>query len=428
MHVLISGSGIAGPTIAYWLSRPSQTTRHTITILEKAPTLLPYGQNVDIQGSAITAIKKMGLMDQIRLLNTTETGTQFVDSVGRSFSAFPIKDGATTASLSSEYEILRGDLAKILYEATKSHYNITYLFGSTIREVISNDDDGVKVELSNGKVRNYDLLVAADGQWSKPRRTLFLSEDVEIGHQGMYAMYAMYFTVPRQSTDNSFWKIIIGLGSRTISTRPDPHGTVRAIFTLMPRTLIRECAWQAASKEGRQAQEKRLRKEFADVGWQARRLLNAMEQAPDFYFHPIQQIKMRRWSQARVVCLGDAAYCPTPLTGMGTSLAIIGAYMLAGELSSLKNGDHPSTALEAYERKFRPFVEKSQKIPSFVPGIMHPATAWKRWMLHAFLRALPWFVALPWMAGRMGDAESRNDGFPLPADPVFDELVHNLEV
>jgi 2-polyprenyl-6-methoxyphenol hydroxylase-like FAD-dependent oxidoreductase len=251
MHVLISGAGIAGPTLAWFLAKVGVH----IYIVEKSDSLLSHGQSVDFKGSATTVIKRMGLMDQIKSFSTIEKGAQFIDPKGRPFASFPVQKGHS-ASITSEVEILRGDLAAVLYEATKDHPNITYLFGTTIKEVISNNNDNVKVELSNGEVQ-----------------------------------------------------------------------------------------------------------EFADAGWQAQRLLDAMDQAPDFYFHAIQQIKMSKWSNYRVVCLGDAAHAPSPLTGMGTSLAITGAYVLAGELSKLGDGEPPSKALEAYESTFRPLVEESQKIP-----------------------------------------------------------------
>jgi hypothetical protein len=104
---------------------------------------------------------------------------------------------------------------------------------------------------------------------------------------------------------------------------------------------------------------------------------------------------------------------------MGTSLAILGAYVLAGELSKLDDGEHPLKALEAYESTFRPFVMEQQQIPFFVPGIAHPGTAWKRWVFHTFVWTLSKIVALPWVASRLdhGDAED----FTLPHYPSFDE-------
>ena len=411
MRALISGAGIAGPLLAWFLAKAGSR----ITIVEKSHSLLSHGQNVDIQGSARTVIKKMGLIDQIRRFNTTEKGTQFIDSKGRRFAPFPVKEGSS-ASFTSEFEILRGDLAAVLYEATKDHPNVNYLFGTTIKEVVSNDDDTVKVDLSNGEVQEFDLLVAADGQWSKVRKQCFPPEYVNVVDLGMYVVY---WTIPRLLSDNDWWNVYQALESRIITLRPDPHGTIRAMFTHMPCNDAQKKAWLEASKSDRQTQEELLRKEFADAGWQAQRLLDAMDQAPDFYFQAIQQIKMSKWSNSRVVCLGDAAYAPTPLTGMGTSLAITGAYVLAGELSKLDDGEHPSKALEAYESTFRPFVEETQKIPFFVPAIAHPETASKRWLFQAFVWALSKVVAIPWLMNRFD--QSNDDDFPLPQYPSFDD-------
>jgi 2-polyprenyl-6-methoxyphenol hydroxylase-like FAD-dependent oxidoreductase len=200
----------------------------------------------------------------------------------------------------------------------------------------------------------------------------------------------------------------------------DMHlGTVRAMFTLMPCSGAQEAAWQEAGRSDRKTQGELLRKEFADAGWQTTRLLDAMDHAPDFYFHVIEQIQMSKWSNNCVICLGDTAYAPTPLTGMGTSLAIMGAYLLAGELSNLGSGEHPARALAAYEDKFRPYVEKSQNIPFFIPAFMHPATAWKRWILQVFVGAMSNIVATPWVRKRLGDASNSED-FPLPRFPKIE--------
>ena len=409
MRVLISGAGIAGPALAHGLAKAG--TR--VTVVEKTRAILPHGQSVDIQGNAVEVVKKMGLLQQIKRLNTTEKGTRFIDAKGRPFAPFPVREGAS-ASFTSELEILRGDLAAIFHEATKDLPNVNYLLGTTIKEVVSNDDESVKVRLSNGELREFDLLVAADGQWSKVRKQCFPPESVNVVDLGVYVAY---WTVPRLPGDNDWWNVYHALGSKIITLRPDPHGTMRAMFNIMPCNEAQKRAWLAVSKNGRQVQEDLLRREFADVGWQAQRLLDAMGQAPDFYFQAVQQIKMTKWSKSRIVCLGDTAYAPTPLTGMGTSLAITGAYILAAELSKLEQGEHPSKALEAYESAFRPVVEHVQKIPSFIPAIAHPETALGRWILQTSLSAVSKVVAIPWAAPK----RSNDDGFPLPQYPSFDE-------
>lgn len=216
MRVLISGAGVAGPSLAWFLARAGTH----VTIVEKSKSLLPHGQNVDLQGSAVTAVKKMGLLDEVRRRNTKETGTQFIDPNGKPFAPLPMKEGSS-ASLTSGYEILRGDLAALLFEATRDHPNVDYRFGTTVTEVISNDDNSVKVALSNGETQEFDLLVAADGQWSKVRKQCFPPEAVKAIHTGMYAVY---YTIPREPGDNDLWNIYVALRSRIVTVRPDPYG------------------------------------------------------------------------------------------------------------------------------------------------------------------------------------------------------------
>lgn len=409
LRVLISGAGIAGPILAWFLSR---TGAH-VTVVEKAKSILSHGQNVDFQGSAISVVEKMGLLKEIKRHNTTETGTQFIDEKGRPFASFPCIEGIG-ASPTNELEILRGDLAKILYKATKSHAKIKYMFDTTIERVLSNDDEFVRVKLSNGEVRNWDLLVAADGQWSKLRKDCFPDDLLTVVDKDMYCAYG---TVPRAPSDNDSWNIYQALRSRILSVRPDPHGTMRSLLTIMPCNDIQRKVWKAASRSSRDVQMKLLRQEFSDAGWQSQRLLDAMERASDFYFQAVQQIRMSRWSVNRVVCLGDSAYAPTPLTGGGTSLALIGGCVLAGELNCLQKDDHISKALTAYERVYRPYVEEVQEMPSFIPSILHPETAWKRRIFKSSISTISWIVAFivarPWLAQRLFSGDSK-ETFRLP--------------
>ncbi|KAI4240556.1 MAG: hypothetical protein L6R40_005044 [Gallowayella cf. fulva] len=417
MRVLISGAGVAGPTLAWFLAK----TGARITIFEKAHTLLPHGQNVDIMGSALTVMKKMGLLDQVRRFNTTEKGTQFIDSRGKPFAPFPVQKGFV-GSFTSEFEILRGDLSAILYDATRHHPNIIYRFSTTVKEVISNDDHSVKVESSDGEVEEFDLLVAADGQWSKVRKQCFPTESVRIVDLDMTAIY---WTIPRLPHDNDWWNVYLALQARVITLRPDPYGTIRAMFTRMPCNEAQKKEWMEAARGGKVVQQALLRKEFADAGWQAERLLDSMDQSPDFYFHVIQQIKMSKWSTGRVVCLGDAAFAPSPLTGSGTSMAITSAYLLAGELTKLDHGDSPTKALDAYESTFRPFVEKSQEVPSWVPDIAHPENAWKRSVFSICIRGLSQLAKISWLMRRLPHHHGEED-FPLPQYASFEESASDV--
>jgi len=419
LKVLISGAGVAGPSLAWFLAR----TGAEVTVLEKASALLPHGQNVDIAGSAAReVVRRMGLKDAIQRNHTTESGTLIVDTTGKAFAKFPVVSGSEV-SPTSEFEILRGDLAKLLWEATKD--NVTYLLGTTIKHVLENDDgeERVVVELSDGRKMTCDILVAADGQWSKLRRMVFPDEDIKVIDRDMSAAY---WTIPRLPTDNDWWNVYFPGKSRVITTRPDPHGTYRAMFTSMPISQKQRDEWRNAAKNGKQAQTDLLKREFEGSGWQSQRLLDSMEEAPDFYFQPIQQIQMKKWSSGRIVCLGDAAHAASPLSGMGTSLAIVGAYVLGGELSKLTPGEHPTKAFKSYEAAYRPFVDGVQDIPFFVPGIGHPSGVVGKWMLETGLTILSKVVKIPWVIRKLSQPDNSID-YKLPDYEAFTGLPETLQ-
>jgi 2-polyprenyl-6-methoxyphenol hydroxylase-like FAD-dependent oxidoreductase len=411
MRVLISGAGVAGPALAWYLSKIGAT----VTIVEKSPEILAIGQNIDVNGSALQLIKKMGLLPELRRLNTQEIGTQFVNAKGKPCAVFSVKD--SLFSMTAEFEVLRGSLAMLLYNATKDLPGVTYHLGTTVREVISNDSSSVKVELSNGSREEYDLLIAADGQWSRLRKEIFPQSDITVVDKDMFAVY---FTIPRLSGDNNFWNIYWALEKRIVTIRPDPFGTMRVCLTLMPSNDAQRKEWQEVARSGdRLAQNKLVRKSFANAGWQVQRFLEEMERAPDFYFQSIQQIRMAKWYNERVVCLGDTAYAPTPLTGAGANLAILGAYVLTGELSKLAAGEHPERALKAYDVTFRPFVDETQDVPTFIPGLAHPQTSFGRAVRRTLIRTLGAIANNQWVVKRYKRVEEDSVDFALPEYGVF---------
>lgn len=443
MHVLISGAGVAGPSLAWFLAK--QNIR--VTLFEKAASLLPHGQNVDIQGTARTVVDRMGLTEEFLRNGTKEKGTRLIDPRGNPIAPFPIREGAHNVSATSQYEILRADLAKLLWNATKGFENVAYKFDTTIKNIVSNDETSVKVETSHGTVEEYDLLVAADGQWSKVRKLCFgegfLVDDDKGGRAAErkfkkqfnpedkpvrvvdYNMRVAYWTIPRIPQDDDWWSIYTALPAKLLSIRPDPHGTMRVCVTCLPKgDAEKRKEWTTVARQDRQAQEALVRKEFSGTGWQSERLVREMATAPDFYLQPIQQIKMPRWYKNRVVCLGDAGYAPSPITGMGTSMAMNGAYILAGEISKLEKGEHPLRALEAYDKAYRPFVEEYQEVPPMFPELAHPRTAWQRWLFHRLLTLISRIMAIPWVVKRLG-AQPQED-LKLPSYLAMERILHNM--
>lgn len=426
MRVLISGAGIAGPALAWHLAKAGAR----VTIVEKSSALFPHGQNVDIQGTALKVIKRMNLMEEVVKHNTTEKGSKLVDTNGKHLAYFPIVKGELTPSLSSEFEILRGDLSAILYRATKDLEGVEYIFGTTVDNVVENSEESIKVKLSNGDTASFDVLVAADGQWSRVRKQVFPKDTLSVRDTGMFAIY---WTLPRIPDDDDFWTIYPALKSRLLSIRPDPYGSMRACITCMPSGDAEKAAWQAVSRGDRKSKEELVRSHFKDAGWQAERILDSMTTAPDFYFQAIQQIKLSKWSHGRVVVLGDAGYAPTPLTGMGTSLALTGGYVLGGELSKLQDGEHPRKAFQAYEDAYRKFVEDSQWIVPFFPGVVHPYSAWHRWLFTTLIGGIAGLTRLvqssPWLSAKFSPKlDEIPDDFPLPIYPVLEPHLAALPV
>ncbi|AWG24760.1 FAD-dependent monooxygenase [Flavobacterium kingsejongi] len=347
-RVIVSGASIAGPTLGFWLAKYG----FDVTIVERSKALRMGGQNLDIRGAGRAIVRMMGIEQDILAANTGEIGLQFVNRNNEVKAAFPT-DGAS--SFTSEAEILRGDLVNILYNSTKNE--VKYVFGKYITAV-QQDTNTVEVTFSDDTKEVFDLLIAADGVRSTTR-TLLFGEEPEIKFVGLYNAW---YTIPKTARDTRWARWYTAPGSRVMLLRPDNHGTTRASFSF----LSDDKSYQNLSNDD---QKKILKDKLSGAGWEEARLMKEMETNDDVYFDGISQVHAPRWFNGRAGMIGDAAYCPTPLTGMGTTLAIVGAYLLAGELS--RHATHEE-AFAAYEKRMRPFVEKIQKLPPGVPWLAHP--------------------------------------------------------
>lgn len=348
--VLISGGGIAGPALAYWLRRYGWEP----TVLERACALRAAGQNIDVRGAGREVARRMGIEQRIAAANTGEVGTRFLDDDGRTIAEFPAgtgdSDGAT-----AELEILRGELTRLLVELTSDE--IEYGYGDQIDGVEQSDDE-VTVSFARGSQRRFGLVVIAEGLRSRTRGMVF-GDWPAIRDLGMYTGYG---TIPRTAEDDNWWRWLTTTGSRSVSLRPDNVGTTRATLSFM-------APLQGLEELDTAGQIAAIRKTFAGVRWETPRILDALATGSEFYLDRVAQVRAPQWSRGRVVLLGDAGYCASPISGMGTSLALTGAYVLAGELA--RHSDHRQ-ALRSYETLLRPYVEKAQKLPPGAPGVVHP--------------------------------------------------------
>lgn len=363
-RILISGASVAGNTLAWWLGKHG----FDVTVVERARRFRDGGQNIDVRGVGREVLRRMGLERAALNHGTGEKGTAWIDADGKIVAEF-LNDELDGDGPTAEMEILRGDLARLLFEPAQAR--TTFRFGTTIAR-IENGQDHVDVFFSDGRSERFDLVVIAEGVGSATREHIFPGEN----DPRWMDLAIAYFTIPRTAEDDQKWRWYNTTGGRSISLRPDRHGTARAMLSIQQPPADQQ-DWDA------HRQKAFLRERFADAGWQSARVLEGMETTEDFYFDVLRQVRLQRWSKERVVLTGDAAWCATPLAGIGATLAITGAYVLAGELSRTHD---INAALAAYEQAMRPMVADGQNVPKFGPRMMNPQSRLGIHLLHAALR------------------------------------------
>ena len=390
LNVLIVGAGICGPALAMLLQKSNP--KHNITIVERSPSLRSTGQQVDLKTQAPHILRKMGLLDEIKSRCVNETGFEMVDSKGKQMALFGANaSGQRRPGLTSEHEIMRGDLVRVLYDASikqdaelrhesENGKGVTYIFGETIT-ALDETTEGVDVTFFGGQKKRYDLVVAADGQGSRTRRLAFGQEVSDAAFKPL-GVHAAYYSIPRIEGEGSLARGHWAPGRRMIMTRTsDRPVTGVLLFTMKESSRLK-----ASYQESLETQKEAFAEMFKDADWQTDRLLTGLKASEDFYAHEVGQIKMKQLSAGRVVLLGDAGYCPSPFTGLGTNLCLVGAYVLAGELA--RQGNDIAGALKAYEEKMRPFINDCQRFSSTTFGFFFPSSQLGIWSMHRILWAV----------------------------------------
>ena len=371
-NILISGASIGGPALAYWLNKFG----FKVTVVEKAQTIREGGYRVDIRGAAVEVATRMGLMDKIRESATNMKGSSFINSEGKRL--VNINDpNIMGMRREGETEIMRGTLAGILYEATRN--DVDYIFDDSITGIIQKNDH-VLVTFKNRPEQTFDLVAGADGLHSNVRNLAFAQEKDFIRNFGFY--FAI-FTVPNYF-ELDHWELSYMSEARIMNIFSTGNGDEAKAMCMF-----------AANNNGYnykdiQSQKKMLYDLYRADGGFILRLMENLADTPDFYFDTIGQVHMDNLYRGRVVLLGDAGYCPSPAAGQGTSLALTGAYVLAGELTQA-NGDYEA-AYANYATEMKQYIEINQQL---IDGVekMFPKSKKQAWMQLNIMRLL---FSLPW--------------------------------
>jgi 2-polyprenyl-6-methoxyphenol hydroxylase-like FAD-dependent oxidoreductase len=353
--ILVSGASIAGPAVAYWLRRYG----FTVTVVEHAQALRGDGYPIDIRGTALDVVERMGVYPRLRAAHIDTRRLTFLDVDGAPIVSLE-PQAVVGGAEGRDIEVRRGDLAAVLHDATRDDVN--YRFGDSI-EALDEDADGVDVTFRSGLRRRFDLVIGADGLHSRTRALAF-------GPEEQFHRYLGYcfagFTMPNPlglSHEGVMWNAPGRAAALyAVGDHPQVHGFLNFALPEPPFAAFRDPA----------AQRELVAAVFAADGWEVPDMVRAMRAADDLFFDVISQIRMPAWSRGRVALVGDAAYAPSFLTGQGSSLALVGAYMLAGALATAR--DH-GTAFADYERGTRGFVEQNQALVAEGDALLFPTTA-----------------------------------------------------
>ncbi|WP_433826227.1 FAD-dependent monooxygenase [Actinoplanes sp. CA-015351] len=337
---LISGAGVAGPALAYWLVRSGWD----VTIVERAPELRAGGYKVDVRGAAATVLQKMGLHAAAKERDTRMQQVTYVRRDGRKIASLPAD--LLMGRRGDDLEIMRGDLGVLLADACGAEI----VYGDSISGISEKS-----VTFASGRTGEYDVIVAADGLNSTTRQLVM--PEVTLDHLGAYISI---FEVPNDLGFEREEIMYTEPGRLIFAYAMDADGPARVGMTFASEPL-------AYDRRDVGAQKDLLRAAFAGRGWRSDDFLAALDHAPDFYFDSLSQVQASSYSSGRVVLLGDAGYCPSPAAGQGTSLALVGAYVLAEQLN---NGG----GFDGYERLMRPYVEKNLVFGRKMAGDMVPAS------------------------------------------------------
>ncbi len=353
-NILISGTGIAGVTLAYWLNEYGFKP----TLLESSNQFREGGYMIDFWGEGVDVADKMGILSDIEKQDLKILNMAHVNQDNKRRENLK---GDFVRSLFNKriYNVLRSNLAKILYK--KIQGKVQCIFGNSIKTIEQNDSE-VKVVLNDGTCRIFDLVIGSDGLHSNVRNLVFGPESE---FEQFFGYYISSFTIDNYLKDEKVFYNYT-LPNKQVFIYPIKNNQLAALFIFRSKEKI------DYDRHDKETQKSILRNTFSSIGLEVPMLLEKMENAKDFFFDSVSQIKLQKWSKGRVCLVGDACYCPSLLSGQGASLAMTGAYILAGELKAAE-GEYQD-AFQKYEHLLSTIVSKKQKLAAKLAKTFIPKT------------------------------------------------------
>lgn len=394
MKILVSGAGIAGPTLAYWLAHYGMEP----TIVEEAPKLRTGGYIIDFWGLGFDIADRMGLLPEIRQEGYLVREVKIVDRDGKWISGFPAEAVARTAQ-GRYISLARGDLAALIHSTVKD--SVETIFGDSVAH-LQETTQGVRVTFESGIERNFDVVVGADGLHSRVRELVFGAPNEFEKYLGYkVAAFEVKGYRPREELVYVMYTEV-GQQVGRFAMRED-----RTMFLF----VFADRAVDGPAKDDIQAQKALLRRRFGNSGWGCPQILDALDATSDLYFDRVSQIRMGThpvsWSRGRTTLVGDAAFCVSLLAGQGSALAMVAAYILAGELN--RAGHDYATAFSRYQELFQPFVLRKQKGALHFAGTFAPKSKFSMFLRNQITKLL----TIPWVAD-LAVSRDLADNFALP--------------
>lgn len=383
-RILIAGASIAGPALAYWLDRYG----FDVTLVERADSIRSGGYAIDVRGTAIDVAERMGILSGLRAAHVETERWVFRDAK-RVIGSLRQED-ITGGIVGRDVEVPRGVVTTLLYDLT--HDRVDYRFKDFITK-LDDHDDGIDVTFASGGTERFDLVIAADGLHSSTRALVFGPEDPFSRYLGCCFVG---FSIPnrhgfhREAVIHS----ALGLMASVYETGGEKMNALFAFRRQQPK--VSEYGDLPAIR-------REVKERYAKEGWIVPEMLAEIDTAPDLYFDSMMQIHMPQWSKGRFAVVGDAAYGPSFFSGQGTSLALVGAYVLAGELATQPTHQ---AAFAAYDRTARAFVESNQATALDGASVMVPDTRFKIWIRNRMLRLSPLLTRLGLVGRKSRDLNS----------------------